>query len=131
MASGSRQAKFFCEHCGEEVPQSARFCRKCGRFFASVRCPACGFTGKQEQFSKGCPKCGYAVGGSHKGGSRGLANGRPAKSKGRFPFHLPEFSGGPASDRAQQQEDSLPGWVYAFTIAILFGTLLGVYMCSK
>lgn len=127
MASGSRQAKFFCEHCGEEVPQSARFCRKCGRFFASVRCPACGFTGKQEQFSKGCPKCGYAVGGSHKGGSRGLANGRPAKSKGRFPFHPPKFSG----DRARQQEDSLPGWVYAFTIAILFGTLLGVYMCSK
>ncbi|MDY2923913.1 MAG: zinc ribbon domain-containing protein [Treponema sp.] len=28
----SRKAKFFCENCGAEVPQNAKFCRNCGRF---------------------------------------------------------------------------------------------------
>ena len=37
-----KQAKFFCENCGEEVAQNARFCNKCGRFFSAVRCPQCG-----------------------------------------------------------------------------------------
>ena len=41
MASKA-SAKFFCESCGAEVPRNARFCKKCGRFFASVRCPNCG-----------------------------------------------------------------------------------------
>ena len=56
----SRKAKFFCENCGAEVPQNAKFCRNCGRFFASVRCPSCGFIGIADSFSKGCPSCGYA-----------------------------------------------------------------------
>lgn len=54
-------AKFFCENCGAEVPGNSKFCRQCGRFFASVRCPACGITGPNEKFRKGCPNCGYAV----------------------------------------------------------------------
>ena len=40
-----KQAKFFCENCGEEVAQNARFCNKCGRFFSAVRCPQCGKVG--------------------------------------------------------------------------------------
>lgn len=53
---------FFCEHCGSPVPQKAKQCPTCGRFFASVRCPSCGFTGSEELFSEGCPICGYSRG---------------------------------------------------------------------
>ncbi len=57
-----QNAKFFCENCGAEVPQNARVCRHCGRFFSSVRCPVCGTTGSNDKFANGCPNCGYAVG---------------------------------------------------------------------
>ncbi len=57
-----QSAKFFCENCGAEVPQNARVCRHCGKFFSSVRCPVCGTTGGPNKFANGCPKCGYAVG---------------------------------------------------------------------
>lgn len=58
----SQNAKFFCENCGSEVPQNAKMCRHCGRFFSSVRCPSCGTTGSNQKFANGCPNCGYAVG---------------------------------------------------------------------
>jgi rRNA maturation protein Nop10 len=61
MTAPKRAAKFFCEYCGAEVPQHARVCKKCGRFFLSVRCPACGKTGNAVAFSDGCPFCGYAA----------------------------------------------------------------------
>ena len=44
MNSLSRQAKFFCESCGAEVPHNSKVCINCGKFFASVRCPNCGKT---------------------------------------------------------------------------------------
>ncbi|WP_455156498.1 zinc ribbon domain-containing protein, partial [Treponema socranskii] len=58
---GKQRAKFFCENCGAEVPADARVCKNCGRFFSSVRCPACGATGSASKFAKGCPVCGYAT----------------------------------------------------------------------
>jgi len=61
-----QSAKFFCENCGAEVPQNARVCRHCGKFFSSVRCPVCGTTGLPSKFSNGCPTCGYAVGNGSK-----------------------------------------------------------------
>jgi ssDNA-binding Zn-finger/Zn-ribbon topoisomerase 1 len=53
--------RFFCENCGAEVPRNAKNCPKCGRFFASVRCPSCGFTGEEALFREGCPVCGYST----------------------------------------------------------------------
>ena len=64
MNSLARQAKFFCESCGAEVPHNSKVCNNCGRFFASVRCPNCGKTGTSSSFINGCPQCGYAVSGS-------------------------------------------------------------------
>lgn len=58
-------AKFFCESCGAEVPANSKFCRHCGRFFSSVRCPVCGLTGSNEKFKNGCPSCGYAIPGKN------------------------------------------------------------------
>jgi uncharacterized membrane protein YvbJ len=55
--------RFFCENCGAEVPRNAKNCPKCGRFFASVKCPSCGFTGEEALFKGGCPVCGYSTAG--------------------------------------------------------------------
>ncbi|WP_369792404.1 zinc ribbon domain-containing protein [Treponema sp. OMZ 838] len=56
----NKQPKFFCENCNAEVRRDAVICPHCGRFFASVRCPSCGFTGTHKEFKDGCPSCGYA-----------------------------------------------------------------------
>lgn len=53
-------ARFFCEHCGNEVRPTAAACPHCGRFFADVRCPRCSSTGTPQEFRLGCPSCGYA-----------------------------------------------------------------------
>ncbi|MDR2552032.1 MAG: hypothetical protein LBD31_02550 [Treponema sp.] len=54
-------ARFFCDNCGTEVSRGSDRCPQCGRFFASVRCPQCSFTGEEGLFKKGCPRCGYCV----------------------------------------------------------------------
>jgi predicted RNA-binding Zn-ribbon protein involved in translation (DUF1610 family) len=56
-----RAPRFFCDNCGAEVSRNEKACPRCGRFFASVRCPACGFSGEERLFSGGCPVCGYSA----------------------------------------------------------------------
>lgn len=51
--------KFYCQNCGEEVPIDADHCQKCGKEFASILCPECGYSGASNKFENGCPKCGY------------------------------------------------------------------------
>jgi uncharacterized membrane protein YvbJ len=53
--------RFFCDNCGQEVGDSIKTCPYCGRYFASVRCPACGFSGDDKLFGNGCPSCGYSA----------------------------------------------------------------------
>jgi uncharacterized membrane protein YvbJ len=53
--------RFFCDNCGQEVTDSEKTCPYCGRYFASVRCPACGFSGEDKLFVNGCPSCGYSA----------------------------------------------------------------------
>jgi len=55
-----KRPRYFCEHCGLEVRKDARLCPRCGRFFSSVKCPRCDYTGQAEDFEAGCPVCGYA-----------------------------------------------------------------------
>ena len=45
------KAKFFCQNCNSEVAANAKFCPKCGKFFAAVRCPKCGHTGTVKDFN--------------------------------------------------------------------------------
>jgi uncharacterized membrane protein YvbJ len=40
----NKKPRFFCDNCGSEVGQNAKACQNCGRFFASVRCPSCGYS---------------------------------------------------------------------------------------
>ncbi|MDR2210186.1 MAG: hypothetical protein LBO65_01770 [Spirochaetaceae bacterium] len=54
-------ARFFCDHCGAEVRRNSDRCPRCGRIFALVRCPQCGFTGEEKLFKHGCPRCGYCA----------------------------------------------------------------------
>jgi uncharacterized membrane protein YvbJ len=61
-----KKPRFFCDNCGTEVGRHEKACPKCGRFFASVRCPACGFSGEEALFTSGCPACGYSAGGTAK-----------------------------------------------------------------
>jgi len=56
-----KNPRFFCDNCNAEVERGARSCPNCGRFFSSVRCPACGFTGEDRTFAGGCPSCGYSA----------------------------------------------------------------------
>ena len=119
----NKKAQFFCENCGAEVPENARLCKNCGKFFISVRCPNCGATGNTKDFEKGCPHCGYA-----KGGTTESSQTPSIKTKKRsFKIHLPAFG-----VRAQgSRETTLPLWIYLITAAGLCGVLWGVYSCIR
>jgi uncharacterized membrane protein YvbJ len=99
-----KKPRFFCEHCGAEVRPDEKACPRCGRFFASVRCPFCGFSGGEKLFAGGCPVCGYSSPGSR---SRPAPDTPPLRAAGR-----------------------LPVWVYILTIfALLFVfVLLAVFV---
>jgi len=97
--------KFFCESCGEEVEQNAKICPHCGRFFASVKCPSCGYVGDARLFKKGCPVCGYAF-------KNDAEN--PGKGGGKNPRDV----------------DPLPWWMFAIPLAVLIGLVAFIFLRS-
>jgi ribosomal protein L37E len=99
--------RFFCENCGAEVHRNTQTCPRCGRYFASVRCPACGFTGEEGLFKGGCPVCGYSA-------SREKAPSWPEKKK-------PE----------KTAVGALPWWVYFLTIIALICVVVVLYSAIK
>lgn len=101
--------KFFCEYCGSEVRQNDRVCPHCGRFFASVKCPSCGFAGESKQFKSGCPQCGYAF---HPDSSAPVTQHKQ-KNKNR------------ANSAAT---DPLPWWVYLVSLGMLAGVVTLILM---
>ncbi|GHV92741.1 hypothetical protein AGMMS50268_32440 [Spirochaetia bacterium] len=97
-----KKPRFFCDNCGAEVKQNTKSCPQCGRFFASVRCPKCGFTGSEDLFRSGCPACGYSA-------SEAL------------PENSPEGRGTrPKADR-REAVGALPIWVYILTGLVMIG----------
>ena len=119
-----RKAKFFCENCGEEVPQNAKFCSKCGKFFSFVRCPKCFYTGDSKKFTTGCPKCGYAV--KPYESMNGAKRGNNTNN-----FSLSSFLGSSQSShsKAKNYDSSLPIWIYVVTISVLVAVVFGLYSC--
>lgn len=124
----SKQAKFFCESCGSEVPKNSKVCLTCGRFFAAVRCPNCGKTGSSQDFSDGCPQCGYAVDENKKMNNikqkdsvyKNDNSDSYSKSRfGRISFRKSLYS----------PESSLPVWVYIVVISIFFVMVFCLYKC--
>ena len=123
-----KEAKFFCQCCGSEVPRKSKFCPKCGKFFASVLCPNCGHTGKTSDFINGCPECGYAVNGQGGTSSSGNSLSKEINSKTKNikmkknQMYLP-------LKKSRVSSDSLPLWVYAACIVVLFGLVGMLYSC--
>ncbi|MCR5725540.1 MAG: zinc ribbon domain-containing protein [Treponema sp.] len=121
-----QSAKFFCESCGAEVPQNARLCSHCGRFFSSVRCPVCGESGNPNKFSNGCPKCGYAFEPNKKVNAPKTQSKSPSrKIRKRFLQALRMHD-----DRAsrRREDESLPVWMYAVTGTFLLVFAAGIFV---
>ena len=111
---------FYCDNCGAEVGQNDPECPKCGRKFASVLCPACGFSGEESLFDNGCPECGYQVL-PGKGGTKDIAAAKKTKQAGGL-----RANGG----RSHKQDGSLPFWsiLLSFAVFVLALCYLLFYM---
>ena len=121
-----KKAKFFCEFCGNEVHQNDKVCQYCGKFFASVRCPKCGKVGRTEEFTHGCPNCGYAVRPSNgKKGSFGIRNllGLGSNKGGFDGLNHRDANG------SKNYDGGLPVWMYILVIAVLVALVIGLYSC--
>jgi uncharacterized membrane protein YvbJ len=94
--------RFFCDNCGYEVGHEVKSCPFCGRFFASVRCPSCGFAGEEKMFLNGCPMCGYSAGAS-------AAKNKSKKKK--------------KSPPQKQNAEPLPAWMYIISVIVLIAAV--------
>lgn len=132
MKSKKKEAKFFCESCGSEVPRNSRTCPECGKFFASVRCPKCGKTGTNDDFIKGCPSCGYALvpddGINRRGYAINLAgnSGNSAYGKRKSAIDLSLFTN---RNKKTYTDSSLPFWIYLVSFAVLVVLIFMLYSC--
>ncbi len=121
MGAAQEKAKYFCENCGSEVGAKARFCPKCGKFFSSVRCPNCGFTGDARTFKGGCPKCHYAMPSSELYGTE-TSDGskkklsRESKKKIRQAFSAQKKN---SSANSASGGDDAPRWLYILSLIVL------------
>ena len=133
--SKSKEAKFFCESCGSEVPRNSKVCPTCGKFFASVRCPQCGRIGSNEDFKNGCPTCGYAVNPDSEL-ARGNFGMPGVFGKGKTGNNKYGVSGLLGLSRSRSRnvgggyvESGLPIWVYIVSLVILAALCVGLYSC--
>ena len=124
MNMKNKNAKFFCESCGSEVPGNSKFCPTCGRFFASVRCPVCGETGSNDKFKNGCPNCGYSVSGAKNRKIKGKNNKRLSRRARRKLAAAIDAKNG-------RIDGSLPTWSYFLIFSVLALFIAGVYFYLK
>lgn len=117
----NKKAKFFCENCGTEVKENSKVCNHCGKFFISVRCPNCGNTGHSQEFTKGCPKCGYAKKNTFNS-SPSIFNNNNANKKNYF--YLKKNN-----KKNQKQDNSLPLWIYLITTVSFVFIIFLVFSC--
>ena len=109
-----KKPRFFCDNCGSEVGRDQKNCPNCGRFFAAVRCPSCGYTGSDEMFQGGCPMCGYSA-----PPPPDSKNAKPDKKKKK-----PSWISG--------SSEPLPAWTYIISIIVLFALIAFIsYFITK
>ena len=116
--------KFFCENCGEEVKENAKICTHCGKFFTNIRCPKCFHQGDSSEFKNGCPECGYS---NNKNNFNQKDENESKKYNGNFfknyiKKYYPE-------QNKKSRENSLPAWIYIFTLAVLITIIIAFYSC--
>ncbi|MDR2193419.1 MAG: zinc ribbon domain-containing protein [Treponema sp.] len=126
-----KHIRFFCDKCSFEVPQDAIACPNCKCSFSSVKCPACGFTGRAELFGSGCPVCGYSM---DKNQSIITATSSPAQ--GFQVMHDTQERSANADNanimvrkaRRSMEYGELPLWVYIITIIALLISFMALYL---
>ena len=96
-----KKPRFFCDNCGYEVSSDVKLCPYCGRYFASIRCPACDYSGPDEMFGGGCPMCGYSA-------------PPPPKTKSKLIKSRPEKS---------DYSEHLPTWMYIVSVLFVLGVV--------
>ena len=127
-----QKAKYFCENCGSEVPANARFCPKCGKFFSSVRCPKCGFTGDVKTFKFGCPQCGYAMPNISKDsnvnpdGTKKHNLGRKSRKQIDEAFSVYESKSNKKNNGGNS--DDVPAWLFGICIIVLIAIIAFIIM---
>jgi DNA-directed RNA polymerase subunit RPC12/RpoP len=84
-------------------------CPSCGRKFASIRCPACGFSGEEDLFNDGCPKCGYQV--------------LPGKGRHKHKRIASASRRGEKAASPSAPSGTLPVWAYFLTFAFFIFAL--------
>ncbi|MCL2277046.1 MAG: zinc ribbon domain-containing protein [Treponema sp.] len=95
-----RKPRFYCDNCGYEVGSEVKQCPYCSRFFASIRCPMCSFSGPDRMFMNGCPMCGY---------SAPTTQGKNTKMK--------------PPPKTYQSAEPLPFWMYIAGFGVLFALI--------
>lgn len=122
-----KEAKFFCESCGSEVPRQSKFCPTCGKFFMSVRCPNCGKIGTNDDFKNGCPDCGYAV-----DKTAAAVTARQFENIKNYSYSQGIDFNGKKSSRAaamKKNDSQLPIWIPIVCICVLGALIAGLYSC--
>lgn len=114
--------RFFCENCGNEVDEADDICRYCGAFFVAIKCPQCGFRGKQHHFRRGCPVCGFL-------GEEGPVRFTETHEGTSSLFPEPEITR--KESRFARARRPVPEWVFWLALAgmvIAFAVLSLVYL---
>lgn len=128
----NKKAKFFCENCGEEVPEKAKICTHCGKFFTNVRCPKCGHQGNHRDFSNGCPNCGYSKQKSsilYSNNQNDLQNSDGTKNIFLDFIDKTYSRKSKKKNYSNSKDNSLPAWIYIFTSFIFIGIVIAFYSC--
>jgi len=108
-----KKPRFFCDNCGYEVGSDVKTCPYCGRYFASVRCPKCDYSGPDKMFLNGCPMCGYS------------ATPKPEKTAPKKPKKR-------AKKPRQYHAEPLPTWaLIASIIALIVVIALLSYLITR
>lgn len=133
MGRKKKEAKFYCECCGSEVPRNSKVCPTCGKFFAAVRCPQCGRTGTNDDFKNGCPTCGYAVNPDTLGGRRSsglFLNNSSSTSNIKYRNTSQIWAtNNKTPKKFHYVESSLPFWIYAISIISLIVVVAMFWGC--
>ena len=94
-----KKPRFFCDNCSYEVSSEAKLCPYCGRYFSSIRCPKCEYSGPDRMFQNGCPMCGYSA--------------PPQKAPQNKPVR-----GKKSSNSRSAPAEPLPFWTYIIAVII-------------
>lgn len=120
--------RFFCENCGKEVEERDELCAHCGAVFVAIKCPRCGFRGKQHLFFRGCPACGFLSG---ENPVKDVIIGSAPESGGAPPRDNGLTTGATRSTRFARARAPMPEWLFWVALAglaLAFTVLAAVYL---